>query len=294
MSRPCLASGPVMLPSRRRLPRSLRTEQPALARQPLQTCTDRTGSWSCSQVALSADPLAADLPHRGARTRVTAHSIPGPALPQVPRSKARPDSNHVAVVLAMGRAPSAAVMMRLELSSSFLLSRSAMPFEGFSSPAAVPRHRGLCPHVRRLRHPVTRVATRDGMGTTTGPQGLAPLPNSLPSSMLPSRATRSFLGLAYRQDFSPISRMRNVVLVLTWGRVRVGCASAPKRSRCPDRHDGSDHESPKRLGPDLRGTITGSRSTQFRPVTPSTGDGSPFDDDDFIGSKPPKRLRSSR
>jgi hypothetical protein len=109
MSTRCLASGPVMLPSPRRLPRSLRTEPPALARQPWQTCTGRTGSWSCKRVAPSADPLPADLPHRGPRTRVTVRSGSGCALPHFPRSKARPDSDHVAVVLALGRAPSSAV-----------------------------------------------------------------------------------------------------------------------------------------------------------------------------------------
>jgi len=118
------------------------------------------------------------------------------------------------------RAP---LMMRLELSSSILLPRGALPFEGFSSSAAVPRHRGLCPLARRLCvTPATRVATCDGVGAARWPQGLAPLSSSLPFPMLPSRAARSFLGLAYRKDFSPVSRMRNVVLVLTCCRVGMG------------------------------------------------------------------------
>jgi len=109
MSTRCLASGPVMLPSPRRLPRSLRTELPALARQPWQTCTGRTGVWTTRQVAPSANPIPADLPHRGPRTRVAARPGSGRAFPHFPRSKARPDSDHVAVVLALGRAPSHAV-----------------------------------------------------------------------------------------------------------------------------------------------------------------------------------------
>jgi hypothetical protein len=68
-----------------------------------------------------------------------------------PASKARPDSDHVAVVRALGRAPSSAVDDEAgALSSSFLLPRGAMPFEGFSSPAAAPRHRGRCPLACRL------------------------------------------------------------------------------------------------------------------------------------------------
>jgi len=109
MSTRCLASSPVMLPSPRCLPRSLRTGLPALARQPWQTCTGRTGSRSRRQVAPSTDPLPADLPHRGPRARVAACPGSGRALPHFPRSKARPDLDHVAVVLALGRAPSSAV-----------------------------------------------------------------------------------------------------------------------------------------------------------------------------------------
>jgi len=81
-----------------------------------------------------------------------------------------------------------------------------------------------------VRQSLTRVAMSDGVGAARRPQGLDPLANSLSSSMLPSWATRSFHGLAYLQDFSPISLMRNVVLVLTRCRVRLGWASAPKRT----------------------------------------------------------------
>jgi hypothetical protein len=115
------------------------------------------------QVAPSADPAPADLPHRGPRARVAAHTGSGRALPHFPRSRARPGSDHVAAVVAWDAHPRAPLMMRLELSSSLLLPRGATPFEGFSSPAAVPRHRGLCPLACRLRHPVDRVATVDGV-----------------------------------------------------------------------------------------------------------------------------------
>lgn len=71
-----------------------------------------------------------------------------------PASKARPDRDHVAVVHAVGRAPSSAVDDEAgALTSSILLPRGAIPFEGFSSPAAVPRHRGPCPLARRPHHP---------------------------------------------------------------------------------------------------------------------------------------------
>jgi hypothetical protein len=175
-------------------------------------------------------PSCRPAPSRTSSTRRRAPRLRS-CVAAVPASKARPDSGHVAVVLALGRAPSSAVDDEAgALSSSILLPRGALPFEGFSSPAAVPRHRGRCPLARRpCVHPATRVATRDGVGAARRPQGLAPLSSSLPSSMLPSRATRSFLGLAYLQDFSPVSRMRNVVLVLTRCRVRLGWTSAPKR-----------------------------------------------------------------
>lgn len=110
MSTRCLASRTAMLPPQCRLPRSSRTGLPAMARQPCQTRTDRIGWWSRTRVAPSAEPLPADLPHRGPRMRVAARSGSGRALPHFLRSKARPDLNPVAVVPALGRAPSSAVM----------------------------------------------------------------------------------------------------------------------------------------------------------------------------------------
>lgn len=217
MNARCLASSPSMLPSPRLLPRSLRTELPAVARQPLQTCTGRTGSGSLKRVAPSADPLPADLPHRGPRARVAARSGSGRALPHFPRSKARPGLDHVAVVLALGRAPSSAVVDEAGvLFQHFSFPVAPCPSKGSprQQPCRVAAALALSP-ADCASLPATRVATGDGVGAARRPQGLAPLSSSLSSSMLPSRATRSFLGLAYLQDFSPVSRMRNVVLVLT-------------------------------------------------------------------------------
>jgi hypothetical protein len=116
MSTRCLASGSAMFPSRRLLPRPLRTELPALARQPWQTCTGRAGSWSCKQVAPSADPLPADLPHRGPRARVAARPGSGPALPQFPRRGLVRTRATLPWSLPWDAHPRAPLMMRLELS----------------------------------------------------------------------------------------------------------------------------------------------------------------------------------
>lgn len=161
---------------------------------------------------------------------VAVHWGSGHASPRFPCSKARPDSKHVAVSSAVGRAPPSSVFDEARaLLQFFSFPCGAIPFEGFSSTAAVPRHRDLCPHVRPMPQPHCRVATTEELGAPDGPQGLAPLSSSLPTPMLPSRAARSFPGLAYRQDFSAISRLRNSLLVLTECRVRrVG---GPCRSR---------------------------------------------------------------
>lgn len=296
MSTRCLASGPVMLPSPRRLPRSLRTEPPALARQPWQTCTGRTGSWSCKQVAPSADPLPADLPHLGPRTRVTARSGSGRALPHFPRSKARPDSDHVAVVLALGRAPSSAV----DDEAGALFQHSPSPWRHAlrrfllassrtASPRPLPSRLQI---VRQSRHPCCheRWGGRSPQATrpcstvefVVVPDVAIASDPFLPWACVPSRLFAGFANAKRRSGAHLMSRPGGAGV----------CAEA-RRVR-PDRHDGPGHEPPKRLGPDLRGTITGSRSTQVRSVPPSPGDESPFADGDFIGSKSPKRLRSSR
>lgn len=179
----------------------------------------------CLPIPFPPTCLIADLGHASPRARVQVLRCRSSRVRRLVRTR-----NPLPGSSTWDAHPRTPSMMRLDLSSSILLPRGAMPFEGFSSAAAVPRRRGRCPLARRPHHLVTRVATRDELGAARRPQGLAPLSSSLSSPMLPSGATRSFLGLAYLQDFSPISRMRNVVLVLTCSRVRLGRASAPKRS----------------------------------------------------------------
>jgi hypothetical protein len=296
MSTRCLASGPVMLPSPRRLPRPLRTELPALARQPWQTCTGRTGSGSRKQVAPSADPSSADLPHRGPRTRVAARSGSGRALPQVPRRRLVRTRTTLPWFVPWDAHPRAPLMMRLELSlPAFSFPVAPCPSKG--SPRQQP-HRvtaavALSPaDCASIRHPCCHERWGGCSQQTTRPcstvEFVAVLDVAiasgpfLPWACVPSRL---FAG------FANAKRRSGAHLVPCPGGVGV-CAEA-RRVR-PDRHDGPGHESPKRLGPDLRGTFTGSRSTQVRSVPPSPGDESPFAGGDFIGSKPPKQLRSSR
>lgn len=295
MSTRCLASGPAMFPSRRHLPRSSRTELPALARQPWQTCTGRTGCRTTRQVAPSADPAPADLPHRGPRARVAAHTGSGRALPHFLRSRARPGSDHVAAVLAWDAHPRAPLMMRLELSSS----HSPSPWRHTlrrlllaSSRTASPRPMPSRPPTASSRRPCCHGSWNGRSPQTTRPCSTVEFvvvldvaivsDPILPWACVPSRLFAGFANAKRRSGahLMPCPVGEGV------------CAEA--RRVHPDRHDGSGRESPKRLGPDLRGAITGSRSTQSRPVAPSPGDESPFADVDFIGSKPPKRLRSSR
>lgn len=292
----CLASGPVVLPPRRPLPRSFQTELPALARQPWQTCTGRTGSWSCELVAQLADPFPADLPHRGPRTRVAARSSSGRALPHFLRSKARPDSDHVAVVLAWGRAPSSAVhdeagalfqhspsLWRHAL-RRFLLasSRAASPRPLPSRQQTVRQSRNPCCHERwggRSLQATRPCSTVEFVVILDVAIESDPV---LPWACVPSRLFAGFANAKRRSGAHQLPCPDGV-----------GVGAEAQRFR-PDRHDGSGREPPKRLGPDLRGTITGSRSTQVQSVPPSSGDESPFVGSDLIGSRPPKRPRSSR
>lgn len=174
-------------------------------------------------------PAPAGLLHLGPRMDVAVQGGSGRALPRLPRSKARPGSKHVAVVLAVGRAPASAVFDEARALFQFSPSPVA-PYPSKASPRQQPYRvtAALALPPGGFPPPDCRVATTFELVASNGPQGLAPLSNSLPIEMLPSRSARSFPGLAYRQDFSAIPRMRSHLPVLT--ECRVGRVGGPCRS----------------------------------------------------------------